>query len=515
MSQYLAIEWDTTEARVCIARVRGKDATIEHAFAVPLGTADNTAGGAGRAIADALQIRRVGRVETLVAIGRASIEFRQLSLPPCPPDEMPEMVRFQAQRQFTTIGEDWPLDFIPLESDEAPVEGTAEAVSLLAAAIAPELVAQIRATCQGAQLTPQRLILRPFAAASLLRRHSRGTDHPCRLMVDLLPEEVDLTVLDERQVRLMRTVRLPSAEDATVQARSLLGEIRRTIAAASNQLHGRRVERIVLCGSRDDHAALKSLIESELALPVDLFNPFDGLSLGSAVESEPPRHAGRFAPLLGMLVDEAAGAPHAIDFLHPRKKPEPVNTRRRKLLIAATLTTAVLAAGLLVMIELDSLDSEIMRLRSQINSMKSKVAIAEKQKKNTAMVQEFVDSDLNWLEEMSSMSQRLPPPEDMLVVHVSAGTRLPSGGEITLTGFARTQELLGEIQTQLRAGNRKVISKGGYLDPRREKEKLRWRFDETVLVDPGVQVEVSSTPSPGDVQRAVETAQKSTGSSSK
>src|SRR5262245_11393134 len=105
MSQFLAIEWDAKEARVAVARARGKDATIEHAFAIALGDKGTVDSTAGQLIAAELQRRNIGRVETLVAVGRASIEFRQMSLPQAPPDEMPEMVRFQAMRQFTTIGD--------------------------------------------------------------------------------------------------------------------------------------------------------------------------------------------------------------------------------------------------------------------------------------------------------------------------------------------------------------------------------------------------------------------------
>ena len=54
-----------------------------------------------------------------------------------------------------------------------------------------------------------------------------------------------------------------------------------------------------------------------------------------------PEHAGRFAPLLGLLVDEVAESPHGIDFLHPRRRPAPPNATRRNVLIGATVAAAV------------------------------------------------------------------------------------------------------------------------------------------------------------------------------
>ena len=287
MSRLLAIEWDLREARVVVARTRGPTVTLEHAFAVDLGPRDPGQTFAdvnvGSKLAAALAARNVGRAETLVAVGRASIELRQLTLPACPLEELPDMVRFQAMREFTTLGEDWALDFVHLDT------GDEEGVTVLAAAISPAMVDQIRDTCQGAELAPNRLILRPLAAASLLRRRDGETATDCRLMVDLLSDEADLTVLVDEHVALMRTVRLATAADPATQSRALLGEIRRTIASAQNQLGGRRVEKVVLCGGGSDQTALKEIIEAELSLPVEMFDPFSEKHIDASALAARPR----------------------------------------------------------------------------------------------------------------------------------------------------------------------------------------------------------------------------------
>ena len=134
---------------------------------------------------------------------------------------------------------------------------------MLAAAISPDLVRQIRSTCAAAALEPKRLALRPFAAAALLRRR-RGVEG-CLLVVDMLADGADLSVVNAGNVELIRTVRMPSSGDADELARFMTGEIRRTIAAASNQLAGRKVERVIICGDSLDHALLRGQIEQ---LPV-------------------------------------------------------------------------------------------------------------------------------------------------------------------------------------------------------------------------------------------------------
>ncbi|MEX2559658.1 MAG: hypothetical protein WD403_07070, partial [Pirellulales bacterium] len=119
MPRLLALEWDSREVRFAVALAKAGQSVIEHAFAVPLparleGQASLGDTRTAESIGQALASLRLGRAETLVAVGRASIELKQLTLPPAPADELPDMVRFQAMREFTSLAEGWPLDFLPL-----------------------------------------------------------------------------------------------------------------------------------------------------------------------------------------------------------------------------------------------------------------------------------------------------------------------------------------------------------------------------------------------------------------
>jgi Tfp pilus assembly PilM family ATPase len=484
MPQLLAIEWDASEARLAVGRVRGKELALEHAFAITLGARDEAAlsDSIGVRIAEELRRRGIGRVETLVAVGRANIELKQLTLPPAPDDELPELVRFQALRQFTTIGEEWPLDFVRLNTSEG------DSINVLAAVISPDLVEQIRKTCNDGDLSPKRLVLRPFAGASLLRRHDRGAVQPCRLMVDLLTEEADLTVLDGEHLLLTRTVRMHSAEAGEIQARGLLGEIRRTIAAANNQLGGRRVEKVILCGDGSDHAAIKTLIEQELALATELFDPFSELGRRGLAIANRPEHSGRFAPLLGMLFDEATGTPPIIDFLHPRKKPEQGNVRRRNSLIAAAVATMCFAAMFLVWIRLNSLDDEAADLRAESARLKKQVTEAEKVRKEEALVQSFLDHNINWLDELDSLSQKLPPADEVLVTQVNF-TVQPHGADVKLEGYTSKPTQFQDIEQRLRVADRTVSTNPKPDDFKRD--KYQYGFAEIVKVPPLSQNEQS------------------------
>jgi Tfp pilus assembly PilM family ATPase len=480
MPQLLALEWDAREARVAVGRTRGREVVVEHAFAVDLlprdGAQDVADVNVGERIASALAARSIGRCDTLVAVGRTNIELRRLSIPPAPPDELPDMVRFQALRQFTGIGDDWPLDFVPLESSEP------DTLNVLAAAISPEIVEQIRSTCHGAELVPRHLVLRPFAAASLLRRRRERALAPCHLMVDLLAEEADLTVLVDQQVALVRTVRVPPADASGTSTRVLLGEIRRTIAAAHNQLRDRRIERVILFGAGEEQEAIKSQIEQELGQEVETYDPFSGVHLTSELTSSRPEYPGRFAPLFGMLVDEAAGDPHEIDFLHPRRKAAPVSQSRKYAVIGAAAAAVVFAIVFAFWMSLSSLDSEIADLTQRANGMKDQVTKATKKKADAKSVADFLQSDISWIDEMYRLARDLPSSEDIILTQVTLTTRAPSGGQIILDGFAREHEQIRNVEDSLRNDGRQVVSTGGQYDERRS--DYHWRFKETVVIEP-------------------------------
>ena len=142
-------------------------------------------------------------------------------------------------------------------------------------------------------------------------------------------------------------------------ARTLLAEGRRTMIAAQNQLGGRRVEEVVIFGDGQHHATLKQLLEKELSLTVRLVDPFEQRRMGRRANGKKPEYPGTFAPLLGMMLDEAAGTAPVIDFLHPRKKPAPPDQRRRYMAVAAAVAAVLLLGFGVMQWRLWSLDSEI------------------------------------------------------------------------------------------------------------------------------------------------------------
>ena len=194
---------------------------------------------------------------------------------------------------------------------------------------------------------------------------------------------------------------------------------------------------------------------------------------------------------MGLLVDEAAESPHAIDFLHPRKRPAPPNNTRRNVLVAIAALAACAALIALVVVKLIDLDKEIAAKRVQTRELKEDVEAAEVSQRHQSKVQEFVDSDITWLDELSDLSEQLPPAEDIIVTQLNFATRTPAGAQIIVDGFAKESEQVTHVRDSLRSGGRSIISMGEQDDPRGK--EYHWLFKETVLIEPGEEPRPRST----------------------
>lgn len=482
MPRLLAIEWDNREARVAVAQTRGTALVVEDALSVPLSPREDAEGkvqpdpAAGSKVAAALAARQIRRADALVAVGRSGIELKRLGMPPAPDDELPDLVRFQALREFNSLGEDWPLDFLPLGGSAS------EPRSVLAAAIAPELLSQIQQACQAAGLRPAHLVLRACAGASLFLRSPESLHERVRLLVDLLPEEADLTVLVDEHAVLLRTARLPGDVLATPEGqRALLAEIRRTLVAAQNQEGIGRVEAVYLCGTRDSHLAIVERIAQELELPARLFEPLAGLEHGPEVAHRLGDAAGRFAPLLGMLANAAAGQRQPIDFLHPRRPPQPQGQRKKYLTAAALVATIAVAAGLLAWQRLAALDEEIVHMAARSRSLDPIVAGGAEIERAVAEIRKWESGDIVWLDELRELSTRFPEPKDAMLTQLRLSAH-PDGGVMHLEGLVREASVVDDLEKGLRDAAHRVEGQGRQLD--RDAKNYSWRFTSSVVVAP-------------------------------
>ncbi|MCH2123400.1 MAG: hypothetical protein MK165_01310 [Pirellulaceae bacterium] len=488
MRQLIAVEWDAFEGRVVLASTSGRGLVVEDAFAVELTGESNKASSTLR---KALAAKNIGRRDALVAVGRASAELRMLTLPHAPMEELPEMVRFQAVRQFTSLGENWPLDFVHVDT------GNQESLTVLAATIAQDLVKEARSLCEEVQLVPQRMVLRPFAAASLLQRRIADGPEDCRLMVDLLADEADLTVMVGGQVVMMRTFRPPTEGGDEALHLAVIGEMRRTIGSAQGQLSGRRITKATILGDSKLHRGMRDAIAERLStLEVDVIDPFAGIDVASDNFSKSLGHAGRFASLLGLLLDEAEEQSHAIDFLHPRKKPEPKSRSRLLVSLGIAVATMLVFSMGIIWFLLRSLDNHNAELAEEITGQKIMVERSQERLDDTQLVDEFVDAGVVWLDEVAWLSRNLLGPDEAILRRISFRTNRRTGSKMILDGAVQDAELIDDLESGLRDPRHVVDGDDGAANATDSRYPATFRAQ--ILLQRAVEAESTSTDAGGE-----------------
>jgi HAMP domain-containing protein len=491
MPRILAIDWDRLEARALVLHAGATGSSIVGAWAVPL-AAEDGGGSTGKQLSAKLSAALAGevsgRMTTIIGVGREQVQMVLLSLPPAPPDELPEMVRFQAERELTSLGPGAALDFIPLSGDATTPH------QVLVAALAAHGIAEVNDVCTALDLEPERITLRATAAASFVARSLAAGRDEVTLVANRLTDEADLTVLVGDQVVLVRTVRLPDASDAATRQRALAGEIRRTVASVRQQLGEEQVGRVVLCGNASE-AAEASALGDDLKLPVEMFDVAEHAPAGIARASLSKESLARFAAVLGMALGEADRRPPVLDFLHVRRRTETTKFTRTHALAAAAAAVVLLAFALMLWRQAAAPARELASVNTELASVQTQIAQYQTVLDEANAIESWLATDVNWLDKLERFSllwrplpldaKEFPSAQDAVVTQLTVFRppgRDVQGGRATVQAVARSAAAVAPIESRLRDKAHRVSVGGGKID--RAVPGYGWSFGLVMDVPP-------------------------------
>ena len=448
MARLVAIEWDMQELRLASGSKQGGRVAIDHLLSMPL-TQDGTAATpenvdefVASALAKLVQKAGVARSETLIAAGRGLVELRSLTLPPASDDELPDMVRFAAQRTFAQLGDTWPLDFIKLP-------GVTDAgQQVLASAMNPALISKIKKSVELSLLDPKKILLRPMASAALANAVHSSLNNSSAIIVSVVGEEVDLLVSQNGTITLIRTSRLPQG-DHSVREKAIIAEIKRTWMASESQVPAVQPTQLVIWGDLGIGPALGTSLTEKTGLPTTVLSLKNAADIRSSV---PSGDLEKFVPVVGMIHQVSHGQHNFIDFLSPRKP-----TEKKKPILQIALASTV--AALLLFYGAFSyysthkdLDSEIANLKRELKGQEKLVATSQRKSAEWEKVAKFLRSDIVWLDQLAYLSEQALPADSMVLTGQNVFSINSQTGAATMTAnvAAIEQEMLTEVEENLR-----------------------------------------------------------------
>ncbi|QDT48523.1 hypothetical protein Pan258_25650 [Symmachiella dynata] len=505
MARMLALDWTRNEARYVLANSSGEKLTIEASGAISLSElADADFASAekfGEAIRTGLSSAKVGRATTLLGMSREQVELLNFSVPAVPPAELPEIVLNLAMRESPTVTEESVVDFV------SSTDGGDDTAKVTAAAVTAEKFRWIQQACSTAKLSPQKIVLRPYATAALLPAGNSQRS----LLVNRVGEDVDLTVVDAGHVVFSRSVRVPAQDNNEATTSRLMQEIRRTMMVAPHGSGNRGVEAVYLLGREEEHAELLAVIRREFAsdrpggaddhtsdVDVSAFDVF--ASLGVDHEAI-PKNSGSYAALLGMLRTEADGGTHPFDFLNPRKPPKPPDRKRIMMLVGGLALVAAVVFAYPLYEEYQDNQATIDGLMSEIKEAKASEKTIKKQAAIAATLSKWESGGVNWLNELQTFSTRFPPPRDAMVLRMALSSS--RGGIITFNGLARDPAVVTRMELDLRDDTHDIQTPR--VQERVQENGYTWQFE----------TKVSMTPPKAASKESEKSAEKSSGKKEK
>lgn len=463
MPKKIALDYDESELRIVVANCNGSRVSVTAAEVIPIGESDSVSQKLRGYITD----NGLQKTDTLVAIGRGKAELRELQLPPVPDDELPDMVRFQAIQNFASASERAIVDFLVTNR-------ASDSTTLIAAAVSPADLDRVKELCSTSELPTKRITLRPLSAASLYLRQCKPPQI-CAL-IDLLSDDAEIVIARNGKVIFVRTVRLPSEDEH--RSGAIASELHRTMIACGETS---TPDRIVVWGTDAVHADDISAIRDTIGCDdVQAVNPFDLVDLQSGRDSLPD-HVGRLAPLVGLLATDETAPETLIDFLNPRQRAEEEPDRVRRIMMVAAPLAAIFLIGFFVYRQFADWDRKIAMAADEVNLMLKPSETAEQSIARTEAIDKFLDSDVNWLDEIRRLAEKSPPSEELIVNSITAIANTKSGGgTLRVSGSVTDPGILDVMEQTLRDEAHSVVGKGS--QEQKGNDSYRWTFSESVMV---------------------------------
>ncbi len=487
MPNWLTLNWENDRLTLLSARIQNGTAVFEQAYAVslkPEGNGEsshsvnpaNLAGSSNsdqilkKKVAEFVQQHRLAKSETVVVVGRGDVEVRPMLFPPVPVDELPDLVRFQASKEFNGYDPSSPLDFVITNKLEnvsrstlfpalrtkgkgkvdPPPPTIGGPKHVLASTVRKESFVKIQKLCEDLNLNLRRVVLRPCEVAFLWRQSAEFDLAKTYLFVELDAVETPQSVLHAGRPIFMRSPKIGLHGDVSSPdfAAKLLAELKRTRIAVRNEVQGVTIDEVVLCGTGNPFLTLAERIADGLGVPTVMFDPWKDVRRDGELKLRLPEFPERFAPLIGATIQAGKSESSDIDFCNPKKRPEPAGKRE--------LFTGIIAAALLLLavfvvyglVSRSVMTEEIKTLSNKLNTLKKSAAVVTDQKNQLAAIDAWLADDVNWFEQLDWLSRKAPGSQEMILNDLIISAN--NGGSMSLKTLVKDSSVISPMEENLR-----------------------------------------------------------------
>jgi hypothetical protein len=490
MPKVSAMTWENDRLLFLSATAHNSSVTFEHAESLA----------SKEQLKERVQKYRLMKSEVVVVLSRADVEVRPMVFPPVPVDELPDLVKFQATKEFNGYDATAPLDFFitnKLEhvsrstlfpairpsnkngkTQETTIGGSPK--HLLASTLRTITLRKIQEFCDELNLTLRRVVLRPCETASLWRHTSDFDPNRASLIVELDTHETSLSVLFQGEPVFMRSPKISCPEDVSMPdfTARLIAELKRTRIAVRNEIQGVTVDEVVLCGIGTHFESLAKQVSNSLNIPVKTFDPWQEIRCRRTLRENRPEKSERFASLIGTILQSVRNESSSIDFCNPKKRREPVGHRQ--------LVTGILAVSLFVLIGLigfgfyihSVLTNEVKTLTKKFNTLQQTAVTVTEQRNQLNAIDAWIADNIDWFEQLDWLSRKMPEAQKMILTELTFSAN--NGGAMNLKSLLKDFSIVSPMEEQLR--DEKHVIKPGEKGTSSGNSQYGFRYDLSIFL---------------------------------
>lgn len=387
------------------------------------------------------------RASAAIVFPRQMVTIHRIQLPQVPDSEIPDMIRLQASMRLTVPVESVCMDFTPL-----PIQPGSATRDVLLVTVPSDQVALARRTLNDAGLELSEVRVSAYCVAQAAARAGF-----LRTSVD--SEKVDVVAVMRRDFIELTFVRGTSVVFShsgsswvsleTVE-KTFRAELTRARMSAAEILGEHKIDRVILIGAPEVTSAVTDQISTRLdGARIERVNPAESFLTGALPDGI---NAADIVTLAGAILGESTPGVEVVDLINPRRAPLKKDLRRLRILLGSLAGVVVLASGYFwrqgQINELADIkylvDAENAEIKEMLEAGRNEMTQSES-------ISEWVDRDVEWLDEMVRLRSILPATDRMFIDSFQfSAIQRGAPPSVKLVGFAKSEADVNELARKLR-----------------------------------------------------------------
>ena len=384
----------------------------------------------GTALAAFLRDQKFTARHAVVGLPAKWLIVKPKAVPPADPATLAELLRLQAEGEFSSELKDLTYDYAADATAGHPT-------SVLLLATPQRYVDAAVAMCDAAKLTAAAVTPSAVALGSATAAEANGTSS---IVMAVGPAGAELTAQVGQAPAAIRHFRTPAGGGAVGDDKPFLGELRRAVSTLPVAAAG-SARQMVLWGTPADAAALGV----SLGIPVRA-GELSSLGVdpnGTAASGDGRRYAGAVAVALSAMTD---GGP-AVDFLHSRLAPPPVRRVPRWVVTAALAIIAVVAAAVWANSYLQERQAKLDALTKQVDGQAPAETQAQAFVKMVSFAKRWHGGDARYLACLRDLTVALPQDNETYATNLTLHEPpRPTGAAAAAAAKADDPTLVGRLE---------------------------------------------------------------------